>query len=58
MELASDIIQGKNVPPAVFIEHVVITPNDVDRYYPNDRLNRAQEIDSLALQSQSWNASH
>jgi ribose transport system substrate-binding protein len=54
MQLAADILDGKNVPPAVFVDHVVITPRDVDRYYPNDRLITVQEIDSLMLQSQPW----
>jgi ribose transport system substrate-binding protein len=52
IKLAFDILQGRNVPPAVFIEHVVITPGDVDRYYPNDRLLTAQEADSLMRQAE------
>jgi ribose transport system substrate-binding protein len=53
IKLASDMIRGKSVPPAVFTDHVVITPHNVDRYYPNDCLNAAQAMDSLMLQNPS-----
>ena len=29
---------GKAVPPAVFMTHQVITPENVDHFYPNDSL--------------------
>ncbi len=38
LHLALDILAGKPVPPAVFIKHQLITPENVDHYYPNDSL--------------------
>ena len=31
------IIEGKSVPPAVFIEHQILTKDNVDLLYPNDQ---------------------
>ncbi len=39
LRLAIDILRGKSVPPAVFIQHRMITPENVDRYYPGDNLH-------------------
>jgi ribose transport system substrate-binding protein len=36
--LALEILSGRSVPPAVFIKHQLITPDNVDHYYPNDSL--------------------
>jgi len=36
--LALDILAKKMVPPAVFIKHQLITPENVDHLYPNDGL--------------------
>ncbi|HZT68645.1 MAG TPA: substrate-binding domain-containing protein [Terriglobia bacterium] len=38
VQLATDILVGKNVPPAEFTAHQLITPQNVDRLYPNDSL--------------------
>ena len=57
IKLAFDILEGKNVPPAVFIEHVVVTPSEIDRYYPNDQLLTAQEANSMMQQSGYWRES-
>jgi len=38
LRLAVDIIERKPTPPAVFIKHQLITPDNVDHYYPNDGL--------------------
>jgi ribose transport system substrate-binding protein len=38
IRLALDILAGRSVPPAVFIKHQLITPENVDHYYPNDSL--------------------
>jgi ribose transport system substrate-binding protein len=38
VRLATDILVGKNVPPAEFTAHQLITPQNVDRLYPNDSL--------------------
>jgi ribose transport system substrate-binding protein len=38
LRLALDILARKPVPPAVFIKHQLITPENVDHFYPNDAL--------------------
>ena len=38
VRLATDVLLGKNVPPAAFTTHQLITPRNVDRLYPNDSL--------------------
>lgn len=38
IRLARDILARKPVPPAVFTSHQVVTPENVDHYYPNDSL--------------------
>jgi len=38
MRLALDILARRHAPPAVFIRHQLITPDNVDHYYPNDAL--------------------
>jgi len=38
IRLALDILARKPTPPAVFIKHQLITPENVDHYYPNDTL--------------------
>ena len=38
IRLAFDILARKAVPPAVFTKHQVITPDNVDHFYPNDSL--------------------
>lgn len=35
--VALRILEGKTVPPAVFIEHQILTPDNVDLLYPNDQ---------------------
>ena len=34
LALALKILAGKSVPPAVYIDHVFITPENVEQYYP------------------------
>lgn len=34
MELALKILRGESVPPAVYMNHVFIDANNIDRYYP------------------------
>jgi ribose transport system substrate-binding protein len=36
--LALDILSNKVVPPAVFIKHQLLTPENVEHFYPNDSL--------------------
>jgi ribose transport system substrate-binding protein len=38
IRLALDLLAGKAIPPAHFIKHQLISPDNVDRYYPNDAL--------------------
>jgi ribose transport system substrate-binding protein len=38
IRLALDILGKRPVPPAVFVRHHIITPENVDHYYPNDAL--------------------
>ncbi|MHB8736850.1 MAG: substrate-binding domain-containing protein [Terriglobales bacterium] len=38
IRLALDILERKPVPPAVFMRHQIITPENVDHFYPNDTL--------------------
>jgi ribose transport system substrate-binding protein len=43
IRLALDILEGKPTPPAVFTRHHLITPDNVDHFYPNDSLLAALE---------------
>lgn len=36
VKLAMQILEKKPVPPAVFIQHELVTPQNVDKIYPND----------------------
>jgi ribose transport system substrate-binding protein len=38
IRLATDVLLGKNVPPATFTPHQLVTPQNVNRLYPNDSL--------------------
>jgi ribose transport system substrate-binding protein len=40
VRLSLEILNQRQVPPAVFVEHKLITPSTVDHYYPNDRLSQ------------------
>jgi ribose transport system substrate-binding protein len=44
IRLALDILSNKPVPPAVFMKHQLVTPEDVDRVYPNDHLLGHSEV--------------
>lgn len=50
VRLALDILLRKAVPPAVFTKHQIITPENVDHFYPNDSLLSPGEVGSMALQ--------
>jgi ribose transport system substrate-binding protein len=41
IRLAFDILARKAVAPAIFTNHQIITPDNVDHYYPNDSLMSA-----------------
>jgi len=47
ISLALDRVQGKEIPSATFVKHVLITPSNVDAVYPNDRLINMGGSDSL-----------
>ncbi|HEV2498765.1 MAG TPA: substrate-binding domain-containing protein [Terriglobia bacterium] len=38
LRLAVDILERRPAPPALFIKHQLITPDNVDHFYPNDAL--------------------
>lgn len=38
LRLAVDILNGQRVPQAVFVDHELVTPANVDKVYPNDGL--------------------
>lgn len=46
-----DILRGKEVPPALFVKHLMVTPSNVDEIYPNDTLISADHCDSLLYSS-------
>lgn len=38
LRISLDLLAKKKLPPAIFIKHSLITPQNVDRFYPNDGL--------------------
>lgn len=40
VRLGLDILNHRQIPPAVFVEHKLVTPKTVDHYYPNDGLEK------------------
>lgn len=44
VKLSLDILSQRQVPPAVFIEHKLVTPTTVDHYYPNDGLTQGEPV--------------
>ena len=38
VRVSLDILNKRAVPPAVFVDHKLVTPTTVDHFYPNDRL--------------------
>jgi len=51
LSLALDKLRGKTVPSATFVKHQMITSENVDSFYPNDKLISAGDGDSLLY---SW----
>ena len=41
IKVSLDILNKRPVPPAVFVEHKLVTPTTVEHYYPNDSLMQA-----------------
>jgi ribose transport system substrate-binding protein len=46
MKLALDILNKRPVPPAVFVQHKLVTPQTVDQLYPNDVLLKASRCNA------------
>ena len=38
LRVALDILHRRPVPPAVFVKHQMVTPENVNHIYPNDEL--------------------
>lgn len=53
IRVSLDILNRRPVPPAVFVEHKLITPETVDHYYPNDILSRIVRFESSVAQHKS-----
>jgi ribose transport system substrate-binding protein len=49
VSLALDKAQGKQLPSATFVKHQMITPANVDAFYPNDKLMHVGGADSFLL---------
>ena len=50
IRVSLDILNQRPVPPAVFVEHKLVTPTTVDHYYPNDRLAQLARSETSAIQ--------
>lgn len=53
IQIAIEMLQKRPVPPAIFVKHVLITPENVDHHYPNDALLHVPPADELL-----WNFFH
>ena len=51
MALALDILLRRPTPPAVFVKHQLVTPENVNHFYPNDALLTPGELDLTLLVS-------
>jgi ribose transport system substrate-binding protein len=51
IQLALTILQQRQAPPAIFVNHQLVTPQNVNSIYPNDPLLSAASLDSLMLQA-------
>jgi ribose transport system substrate-binding protein len=51
IQLALNILKHHRVPPAVFVNHQLVTPENVNSVYPNDPLLSAASLDSLMFQN-------
>jgi ribose transport system substrate-binding protein len=56
IRVSLDILNQRPVPPAVFVEHKLVTPSSVDHYYPNDRLEQMVRSESSVLQREHRSA--
>lgn len=53
VSIALDVLHGKPVPPAVFVKHQLVTPENVDHLYRNDALLTPSELDTLLFAGRS-----
>jgi ribose transport system substrate-binding protein len=53
IRVSLDILNQRQVPPAVFVEHKLVTPATVDHYYPNDSLSELARTGASVVHSQS-----
>jgi ribose transport system substrate-binding protein len=51
VSLCLDILDGKPVPPAVFVKHQLVTRENVDRLYANDAVLAPGDLDSMLLRA-------
>jgi len=51
IQLSLDILHQRQVSPAVFVEHKLITPTTVNHYYPNDGLEQMSRAGHSAVHS-------
>jgi ribose transport system substrate-binding protein len=52
IRVSIDILSQRPVPPAVFVEHKLITPSLVDHYYPNDSVTKLVRTEPYDLSHQ------
>jgi ribose transport system substrate-binding protein len=50
IRVSLDILNQRPVPPAVFVEHKLVTPTTVDHYYPNDGLAQLARSETTVMQ--------
>lgn len=48
IRVSIDLLSHRPVPPAVFVEHKLITPDSVDHYYPNDVVTKVVRAEPTA----------
>jgi ribose transport system substrate-binding protein len=48
IRLSLDILNHRQVAPALFVEHKLVTPKTVDHYYPNDALEKLATTPAVA----------
>src|SRR6266487_5294831 len=51
VKVSLDILNKKPVPPAVFVDHKLVTPATIDHFYPNDRLMGTASALNLSVAS-------
>ena len=49
ISVALQILAKKSVPPAVFVNHQVLTPANVDHLYPTDAVRQTAEMTTASM---------